>query len=148
MKKAKGFTLIEVMIVVAIVALLAAVALPSYQQHVQKSRRTDAMETLTRMATLQERYFFQNSRYARQGNVVAFNELGGDTSPEGWYQIAMTHTNGTCGSDTDACNNFTITATAIGPQVPDERCRTFTITQSLQQTAEDVNGADTTDECW
>lgn len=128
--KARGFTLIELMIVVAIVAILAAVAIPSYQQYIQKSRRVDAKETLTRMAALQERFFFQNSAYTADRS-----DLGGEFSPEGWYRITMPVV-------TDS--TFTITATAIGPQRNDTRCRSFSIDQALRQTA---TGTDS-DNCW
>lgn len=131
LKKTRGFTLIELMIVVAIVAILAAVAIPSYQQYIQKSRRVDAKETLTRMAALQERFFFQNSAY-----TTDINDLGGETSPEGWYRITMPVV-------TDS--TFTIIATAIAPpQSNDTRCRSFSIDQALRQTA---TGTDS-DNCW
>ena len=136
---ARGFTLIEVMIVVVIIAILASIALPSYQEHVRKSRRIDARETLTRMATLQERFFFQNSRYSNK-----LSDLGGNTSPEGWYSITMTH-NPTC-ADGAACNNFTITATPPNgsPQKSDVKCASFSITQALSQTATGTDAAN----CW
>jgi type IV pilus assembly protein PilE len=136
---ARGFTLIEVMIVVVIVAILAGIALPSYQEHVRKSRRIDARETLTRMAALQERFFFQNSRYSNK-----LSDLGGNTSPEGWYSITMTHAPA-C-ADGAACNNFTITATPPdgSPQKSDVKCATFSITQALSQTATGTDAAN----CW
>lgn len=136
-----GFTLIEVMIVVAIVAILASVALPSYQEHVRKSRRVDAKETLTRMAALQERYFFQNSAYVvLQADI---DRLGGALSPEGWYQIALT-------SPQDGDNDFLITATPApgSPQAADDECKSFSIDQALRQTALDDADVDNAAECW
>ena len=141
LSKSIGFTLIEVMIVVVIVAILAAIALPSYQQHVQKSRRVDAKETLMRMATLQERHFFQESTYS-----ATLAGMGGDTSPEGWYKIDPSI--GALACAAEPCNTFTITATADGPQLKDETCRTFSIDQTLQTESKDVSGAVTTDQCW
>lgn len=127
-KATAGFTLIEVMIVVVIVAILAAIALPSYQNYIQKSRRVDARETLMRIATLQERHFFQNSKYSE---VEA--DFGGTTSPEGWYKIDI--------KCSDSCAGYTVTATATGAQVKDTQCKVFTVDHTLKQGA-------TSDICW
>lgn len=131
-----GFTLIEVMIVVIIIAVLAAIALPSYQSYIQKSRRVDARETLTRIATLQERFFFQNSSYSEDEAL-----FGGTTSPEGWYQIAID-----C-SDDD-CTGYTVEATPLSPQTNDKQCVKFTIDHTLRQYAEKDGGTDNSDVCW
>lgn len=135
-KTTAGFTLIEVMIVVVIIAILAAIALPSYQKYIQKSRRVDARESLTRIATLQERYFFQKSKYSE-----AESDFGGTTSPEGWYTIDVA-----CADDT--CVAYTATATATGAQSNDSECAKFTIDQTLKQSATKKGGGDTSDICW
>lgn len=62
-KKYKGFTLIEVMVVVAIVAILAAIAVPSYNDSVTKSRRADAQSALMGLSQAMERHFTQNNTY-------------------------------------------------------------------------------------
>lgn len=61
---ARGFTLIEVMIVVAIVALLAAVALPSYRQHAVRAARVQAQAELLELASLQEKIFLNSNSYS------------------------------------------------------------------------------------
>jgi type IV pilus assembly protein PilE len=60
----RGFTLIELMIAVAVIGILAAIAYPSYTQHVRKSRRAEAKAALLDLAARQERYFSINNRYA------------------------------------------------------------------------------------
>lgn len=144
MKKQKGFTLIEVMIVVVIVAILAAVAIPSYQDSVRKTRRADAKEALMRIAALQERYFFTNNNY---GTAV---QLGvGNTSAEGNYTINVYTTPGSepgCGSD--PCYRIVATPVATGPQAADTKCAVFALNHVGQRSAKDASDANRTDECW
>lgn len=75
----RGFTLIEVMIVVAIVGILAAVAYPSYQESIRRSARADAQSDMMELAQISERFFTTNNRYdqARIGGapyVLPFNQ--------------------------------------------------------------------------
>jgi len=67
-KKIKGFTLIELMIVIAVVAILAAVAYPSYFETVKKSRRSDAQGVLMGLAGAMERHYTNNSTYVGAGD--------------------------------------------------------------------------------
>ncbi len=67
-KKQNGFSLIELMIVVAVVAILAAIAYPSYQSEIRKSHRTDAEGALMGLANAMERYFTENGRYVDASN--------------------------------------------------------------------------------
>jgi type IV pilus assembly protein PilE len=62
-KKETGFTLIELMIAVAVVGILASIAYPSYIDHVRKSRRADAQGALMGLSNAMERFFTQNSTY-------------------------------------------------------------------------------------
>ncbi|NHZ64360.1 type IV pilin protein [Massilia genomosp. 1] len=63
MKRSRGFTLIETMIVMTIIALLAALAYPGYQGFVVKARRTEAQAALLDLMQKQERYYTQHNRY-------------------------------------------------------------------------------------
>lgn len=111
----KGFSLIELMIAVAIVGILAAIAVPSYQKYVLESRRTDAIAALTGAAAEQERFFTFDNRYSND-----INQLGGDKSPEGYYTLSVIST-----SDT----SYTLTAVpATGStQVSDTTCQSITL---------------------
>lgn len=76
MRKIVGFTLIELMIVVAIVAILAAVAYPSYQNNIVKSRRADAQAALQGLAQAIERFYTSNGTYVGAGSAGG----GGNTT--------------------------------------------------------------------
>ena len=113
----RGFTLIELMIVVAIVGVLAAVAYPSYQDSVRKSRRADGKTALLQAVQVTERWFTQNNTYV--GAPVAA------ASDEGHYTLAVTVATATA---------FTITATPGGAQASDP-CGALTINQANAKTA-------------
>lgn len=132
-KKENGFTLIEIMIAVAIVAIIAAVALPSYQEQIRKSRRSDAKIGLEKAAALQEQHRFTNNTYS--GDVNDIGGTGGTLiSPEGHYTIATSVVSSSTGCSTDGfC--FLLTATATGVQASDTDCATFTLTNTGTKTS-------------
>lgn len=144
MIKNKGFTLIEVLIVVAIVGILAAIAYPSYQESVRKSRRTEAKEALLNAAALQERRFLQFNNYS--GNMV---DLGNATTEHGFYTITVVNNRFSLGScQSGAC--FTVTATVAGVQTADTRCTRFEVDNLGTQRAFNAvtGGTETSDLCW
>lgn len=76
---ARGFTLIELVIVVLIVAILAAVAIPSYRRYIVRSHRVDAQSALIDLAARQERYFYSNNAYADAlTSLNATKDMAGD----------------------------------------------------------------------
>lgn len=89
MQKANGFTLIELMIVVAIVAILAMVAYPSYQDSVRKGRRAEARRGLAELQILQERHRTNNTSYATSltlptSDYYTFSIKSGSVSSTGY----------------------------------------------------------------
>ncbi|CAI09028.1 Pilus assembly protein [Aromatoleum aromaticum EbN1] len=113
-----GFTLIELMIAVAVVAILAAIAVPSYMESIRKSRRSDATTSLAKIQLAQETYRLNNNSY---GTLAA---LGlGATSTEGYYTIAITE-------GTISTTGYTATANAISgkSQASDSDCTAITMT--------------------
>lgn len=73
MKKSQGFTLIELMIAVAIIGILAAIAMPSYQQHIIRASREAAQTELLQMAGLQEKIYLNSSVYTVAAITAAYN---------------------------------------------------------------------------
>ena len=84
MRSRQGFTLIELMIAVVVIAILAAIAVPSYRSYVLRAQRTDATSALLRVRNAQDKFFLQNRRYMDPAGVTA----GGlDASERGYYTI-------------------------------------------------------------
>jgi len=114
-----GFTLIEVMIVVVIIAILAGIAYPSYKKYMISTRRTDAQTALLKVANQQERFFTECNWYAntlsgtRGCGASAGNGVLGysTTSPDGHYVITISATAGAINQT--ACSAWTCGYQAI-----------------------------------
>jgi type IV pilus assembly protein PilE len=120
MIRVRGFTLIELMVVVAIVAVLAAIAVPAYGRYAYRARRSDAQALLLRIADAQERYYAVNNRYADL-KTIGFSASTSASSENGYYlaQVEVNDTNGTG-------QGYQATATAQGVQASDA-CGNLTI---------------------
>ncbi len=115
-RRPHGFTLIEMLIVVAIIGILAAVTLPSYRSYVLKGKRSDAIATLTQIQLTQEKWRATNSVY---GTLA---QLGlPATSSQGLYTISAGNLSAT---------SYTLTATATGTQTADTACATIALTEN------------------
>lgn len=142
LKKQPGFSLIEVMIVLVIVSIIAMIAIPSYQDSVRKSRRTDGKSAVLDTVAMQEKHYFQFSQYTTDlEKLEGCGQTSCAPSPEGYYSVAITQPCGNTGC-------FTITATAVGSQADDEQCATFSVTHVGLKTATNKGGADSTANCW
>lgn len=119
-----GFSLIELMIAVAIVGILAAVAYPSYTSFVISSNRSEGQRELLRLANLQEEIFIDRRSY-----TTVMTALGMTADPHitefGNYSIDATIANGG--------TTFLLTATAQGTQTSDTGCTTLTVNEAGQK---------------
>ncbi len=118
-----GFTLIELMIVVAIAAILVSIALPSYQSSIRKSRRADAVSALQQIQIEQEKLRANCTTYAGTlTGTMACGVLGfpSSTSTDGYYNLALSGASGT---------GFTATATAVAgnSQASDTGCTSMVL---------------------
>jgi type IV pilus assembly protein PilE len=155
----RGFSLIELMIVVAIIALIATIAYPSYQNQVQKANRTEAKARLTQGAQLMERFYSDNNTYfidasagkpvvgtaSTAAGLAALYGVSGstvysspDNQPTSQYTLAIT---------TSSSNAFTLTATPRPgyAQAADTKCAAITLTNTGVR---GITGTGAVKDCW
>lgn len=129
----RGFTLIEVMIVVAIIGILAAIAYPSYDEYVKRGNRTEGQAFLSDVAARQERYFSQNNAYITKTDDVSKLGLSDVNSPTRKYTITVAAGDG----------GYLLTATQ---QFNDTKCGNLTL--NALGTRGRTGTDKTVDECW
>ncbi len=142
----KGFTLIEIMVTVAILGIVTAIALPSYTESVKQGKRSDAKVELLRLAQMQESYFVQNLSYAKDLTQLGF---AGNTinSDEGLYTITMSGIS-PAGCDPDlappvTCTAYHLTASRdmAQAQAGDTTCTDFRIDNVARKWARGTTGS-------
>ena len=130
-----GFTLIELMIVVAIVAILAAIALPSYNESVRRGRRAEAQTQILQAAQFLERRYTTDGNY---GTTLPTDLSQSPSSGTAYYTIALV---------TNAPTNSTFTLTATpGTNMSGDKCGSFVL---VNTGAKSISGGTVAvDECW
>jgi type IV pilus assembly protein PilE len=132
----KGFTLIELMIVVAVVGILAAIAYPSYMNYVRKSHRAEVAQLLVEAAQNLERYYSRAGKYTDDSTISP-----GYNAPKSnaWYDVVAVRQDQT----------FTITATpANNTMMANDVCGKFIIDQTGARTNDGKSGSVTDAFCW
>jgi len=137
-RKHNGFTLMELMITVAVIGILAAVAYPSYTSYILRSNRSEAKVGLVQAAQTLERCYTRSNAYNDASCDIYTNSLAAGKSiitPNQRYKIT--------GVVTAAA--YVLTATALGPQLKDTKCGNFTLDEL---NAPNVSGSASAAECW
>ena len=145
MRNQQGITLIELMVVVTIVAILAAIAYPSYQEQIRSSRRAECSGALVNFGSAMERFYTVNGSYlgaaaggANTGVPAVFPGTcpvdGGDATYNLTIQAATAAT-------------FSLQAIPVGPQAGD-KCGTFTLTNTGLKAITGASAGITWEDCW
>jgi type IV pilus assembly protein PilE len=143
-RRTPGFTMAEILTVVVVIAVLAAVAVPMWRVHLLRVRRSDAINALIAVQNAEDQYFGRNAHYA-SGNQLNAPGPGGlgleSRSAHGYYDIEVRSSDGLA---------FLATARANQPggQSDDSRCAEFSIDHNGMRRAVDAGGQDRSADCW
>jgi type IV pilus assembly protein PilE len=136
MTHARGFTIVELLVALAIAGVLFSLALPAYNGYVLRSHRADAHGALLDISARQERFMAQNNTYTTEIFGAAGLNMQTTTSSAEFYDMSVS----ACGTGSIA-TCYVVTATARGSQVADTECLTITYDSIGQKSG-------TTTECW
>ena len=141
----RGFTLLELMVVVTIVAILAGIAITAYNKQIRKSRRAEAKQVIAHYAIREEAYRATHTTYTTTLSTLL---NGGTATTLNYYTVALGTPTGNCADAAStvasSANSFSITATATGDQLKDTGCTPLVLTSMCGQVVKSPNPT----ECW
>jgi type IV pilus assembly protein PilE len=147
-RHSSGFTLVELMVTVAIVAILASIAVPMYSKQVQKSRRVDARTAVLDLAGREERYLSTAGLYTNVPLNLGYSALPVVVG-SGYYTVNVAIT---APVPPATPPGYTVSATVVAgsTQVKDLQCQYFSVDNTGKQFSSATNGAgaDTSTTCW
>lgn len=147
--RARGFSLVELLVTLAILAIVSSYAVSSYRQYVRRAHRVDATATLLRLSAAQEKYYAQNGRYADNDELSTAPPagLGIPGTEHGYYLLDIALDEG------GAAQGYRASATVdtSAAQADDADCWSFSINQQSARTAHTRSGdssREITQRCW
>ncbi len=140
MSHQKGFTLIELMIVVVIIGILASIAYPSYQDYVTRAKRSDAMNALAQVRIEQEKFRATSTSFASVLSDLSLYSADTVSSPDGYWSISLV---------TDESSSLNFLATAYPSAHEDIECKFFAVDRNgINETYSDGLNVAASKECW
>lgn len=131
----RGFTLIELVVTIAILGILVAIAYPAYQEQIRKSRRPEGQGALVELANVQQQYFSDNFTFTPTLTNLGYTSA---TTLGGHYTLSV---------PVASASAFTVRARPTGAQALDTHCAQMDLTNTGGKTSKDSSGTTTTD-CW
>ena len=142
MRRTRGFTLIELMIVVAIIAILAAIAVPWWGRYTYRARRADAQKLLVHVAQAEERFYTDYNHYPLTASSLGYAN-NAPLSENGYYQLSLA-----LPAASSAGQGYTATATPQGAQA-DDKCGKLSIDSTGQKSPDSTDtSANSNGRCW
>ena len=142
MQRTRGFTLIELMIVVAIIAILAAIAVPWWGRYTYRARRADAQKMLVHVAQAEERFYTDYNHYPLTASSLGYAN-DAPTSENGYYTLSLS-----LPAATSTGQGYTATATPQGAQA-DDKCGKLSIDSTGQKSPDPTDtSANSNGRCW
>lgn len=131
-----GFTLIELVVTVAIIGILVTIAYPAYQEQIRKGRRPEGQGALVELANVQQQFFSDNFTFTSTLSDVGYTSA---TTLGGHYTLSI---------PVASAAGFTVKVAPIGAQAADKKCVEMTLTSTGVKAAKDTGGAVSTADCW